>query len=187
MTETRERVVLLDDQGRACGAARKDEVHHEDTPLHMAFSCHVMDDRGLVLITRRALSKATWPGTWTNAFCGHPEPFEPVADAVLRRARHELGLELDGLRLALPDFRYRAVDASGIVENEICPVYVARAASATQLNPGEAMDAQWVEPADLADALAATPWAFSPWLVLQAKEMSAGAEQISADAWRGAA
>lgn len=187
MGETRERVVLLDEQGFACGAARKDEVHHEDTPLHMAFSCHVIDERGRLLITRRALNKATWPGTWTNAFCGHPEPFEPVPDAVQRRARHELGFELEGLRLVLPDFRYRAVDASGIVENEICPVYIARAASAPRLNPDEAMDALWVEPADLAGSLSATPWAFSPWLVLQAEEMSAGAEQISADAWRGAA
>jgi isopentenyl-diphosphate delta-isomerase len=187
VNETPERVVLLDEQGRACGAARKDEVHHEDTPLHMAFSCHVLDDRGRLLITRRALGKAAWAGTWTNAFCGHPEPFEPVPDAVVRRARQELGLELEGLRLLLPDFRYRAVDASGVVENEVCPVYIARAASAPQLNPDEAMDAQWVEPEDLADALAAAPWAFSPWLVLQAKEMSAGADQISADAWRGAA
>lgn len=187
MTETPERVVLLDEQGRACGAARKDEVHHEDTPLHMAFSCHVMDDLGRLLVTRRALTKKAWPGTWTNAFCGHPEPFEAIPDAVLRRARHELGLELDDLRLVLPEFRYRAVDASGIVENEVCPVYIARAASAPTLNPDEAMDAQWVEPADLADALAATPWVFSPWLVLQAKEMSTDAARINADAWRGAA
>lgn len=187
MTETRERVVLLDEHGHACGAAPKDEVHHEDTPLHMAFSCHVTDERGRLLITRRALGKAAWPGTWTNAFCGHPEPFEPVPDAVFRRARHELGLELDALRLVLPDFRYRAVDASGIVENEVCPVYFARAASSIALNPDEAMEARWVEPADLADALAATPWAFSPWLVLQAEALSVGVDRISADALRGAA
>src|SRR5690606_39984945 len=99
----------------------------------MAFSCHVVDDHGRLLITRRALEKAAWPGTWTNAFCGHPEPFEHIPDAVVRRARQELGLELKDLRLLLPDFRYRAVDASGIVENEICPVYIARAASTPRL------------------------------------------------------
>lgn len=162
-----ERVVLLDEDGRGIGAALKAEVHHTDTPLHLAFSCHVFDDDGRILVTRRALSKATWPGTWTNAFCGHPQPFEPIPDAVARRARHELGLELRGLSLALPDFRYRAVDASGIVENEICPVYIATATGAPAPNPDEAMDLRWVDPEALVEAARLTPWAFSPWLVEQ--------------------
>lgn len=183
MIDTKERVVLLDDEGRACGAAAKEEVHHGSTPLHMAFSCHVMDDAGRVLLTRRALTKRTWPGTWTNSFCGHPQPFEPVPDAVARRAEHELRLAISDVRLALPDFRYRAVDASGVVENEVCPVYVARAASSFDPNPDEVMETRWVDPADLAAALTATPWAFSPWLVLQAQELSAADGSIRAEAW----
>ncbi|GAA3661583.1 isopentenyl-diphosphate Delta-isomerase [Microbacterium marinilacus] len=184
MEDTLERVILLDEQGEPCGAAPKNTVHHADTPLHLAFSCHVTDDSGRVLMTRRSLAKRAWPGTWTNAFCGHPQPFEPVPDAVARRADDELGLALADLRLVLPDFRYRAVDASGVVENEVCPVYTARAVGEPVLDPEEAMDARWVEPAELAAALQAAPWAFSPWLVLQAREMSATDGRISAAAWR---
>ena len=33
---------------------------------------------------------------------------------------------MTGIRLLLPDFRYHAVDASGIRENEVCPVFAAR-------------------------------------------------------------
>ena len=184
MTHSPERVILLDDNGDATGLAAKDEVHHEETPLHLAFSCHVRDDAGRILLTRRALSKKTWPGTWTNSFCGHPGPFEAIPDAVERRARQELGLTITDLRLELPDFRYRAVDASGIVENEICPVYTARAVGEPVLNPDEVMEARWVSPEDLASALTAAPWAFSPWLVLQAEELSATAGAIHATAWR---
>lgn len=187
MTHTAERVILLDDDGTPCGVAPKSEVHHETTPLHLAFSCHVMDAEGRLLLTRRALGKRTWPGTWTNAFCGHPEPFEPIPDAVARRARDELGLTLSDVRLVLPDFRYRAIDASGVVENEICPVYTARVDAEPVLNPDEAMDAQWISPEDLAAALTAAPWAFSPWLVLQAEQMSAHAGAIRATAWRSVA
>jgi isopentenyl-diphosphate Delta-isomerase len=170
MIET-EYVVLLDDEGREIGTAPKSSVHGTDTALHLAFSCHVVNDVGQVLVTRRALGKTTWPGVWSNSFCGHPRPAEPVIAAVRRRASHELGLELADLELALPLFRYRAVDASGIVEHEICPVYTARAASDLELNPLEVVDAEWVDPLDLATALEATPWAFSPWLVLQAQQL----------------
>ncbi|MFE6736734.1 isopentenyl-diphosphate Delta-isomerase [Microbacterium sp. NPDC057650] len=182
-----ERVVLLNDDGTPCGVAQKAEVHHDRTPLHLAFSCHVLDEHGRVLITRRALGKRTWPGTWTNAFCGHPQPFEPIPDAVMRRAREELGLELADIRLELPDFRYRAVDASGTVENEVCPVYTARALGDPVLVAAEAMELRWVDPRNLAIALTAAPWAFSPWLVSQAAELSRADGEIRAAAWQRAA
>lgn len=164
-------VVLLDDEGREIGTAPRSSVHGADTALHLAFSCHVVNDRGEVLITRRALGKRTWPGVWTNAFCGHPRPAEPLLTAVRRRAEDELGLTISDIELALPLFRYRATDASGIVEHEVCPVYIARAASPLRPNPLEVADHRWVEPDDLAASLSATPWAFSPWLVLQAEQL----------------
>ena len=36
-------------------------------------------------------------------------------------------------------------------------------------HPGEVMDFAWVDPTALAPAIAHAPWAFSPWLVLQAR------------------
>jgi isopentenyl-diphosphate delta-isomerase len=164
-------VILLDDEGRPTGTALKSSVHDTETPLHLAFSCHVLNDEGKVLVTRRALEKSTWPGVWTNSFCGHPRPGEEMVDAVVRRAEYELGLAITDIELILPDFRYRAVDASGIVENEICPVFIARAASTPQPNPLEVVDAEWVDATDLAASVTATPWAFSPWLVLQAAQL----------------
>ena len=164
-------VVLLDDDGRAIGTAPKSSVHGPDTALHLAFSCHVLNSDGQVLITRRALSKRTWPGVWTNSFCGHPRPAEPVLSAVRRHADFELGLTLSDIRVALPLFRYRATDANGIVEHEVCPVYIAYTDDEPVLNPLEVVDSRWVEPQAIATSLEATPWAFSPWLVLQAEQL----------------
>jgi isopentenyl-diphosphate delta-isomerase len=162
-----EQVVLVDEAGAVIGVADKATVHGAHTPLHLAFSCHVFRPDGRVLVTRRALGKLTWPGVWTNAFCGHPSPDEPAEDAVRRRALRELGLELGALESVLPDFRYRAVDASGIVENEICPVF----RTVVDRDPVPAADEvaewAWVAFEDLRAAVAAAPFAFSPWLALQ--------------------
>ncbi len=170
MTST-DLVVLLDDDGHEIGTALKSSVHGTDTALHLAFSCHVYNDRGETLVTRRALDKGTWPGVWTNSFCGHPRPAEPVIAAVRRRAEHELGITLRDIRLELPLFRYRAVDAGGMVEHEVCPVYVAFTDDEPELNPREVVEARWVDPDELASGLQITPWAFSPWLVLQAEQL----------------
>ena len=173
-SEPIELVSLLDDEGRVIGSADKSSVHTEDTPLHLAFSCHLFNASGEVLMTRRTLTKQTWPGVWTNSFCGHPAPDEPLESAVRRRALVELGVAIDGLESVLPEFRYRAVDASGIVENEVCPVYRATIVDAVVANPLEVMEFRWVTPAALRTAVGATPFAFSPWIVLQLESGALG-------------
>jgi isopentenyl-diphosphate Delta-isomerase len=160
-------VVLLDDVGRAIGSATKDEVHGTDTPLHLAFSCYLFDASGRVLLTRRSLQKRSWPGVWTNSFCGHPAPGEPMEDAIARHAYSELGVTVDQPRLVLADFRYRATDASGVVENEVCPVYFAGTSDAVAANPAEVSEFAWVAPEDLARTVASVPQLLSPWSVLQ--------------------
>ncbi|UPO75912.1 isopentenyl-diphosphate Delta-isomerase [Arthrobacter sp. Helios] len=167
MPQRREEVILVDNEGQKVGTADKYLVHTTETPLHLAFSTHVYSPDGRILVTRRALGKLTWPGVWTNSFCGHPGPGESNQDAVVRRAQRELGLQLRDIAVAVPDFRYRAVDASGIVENEICPVFTAVAEADPVPAADEVMDWTWTDPAELVQAVRLTPWAFSPWLVLQ--------------------
>ena len=139
----RESVVLLDEAGRAVGTMAKSEVHHRDTPLHLAFSCYVFDADGRVLVTRRALDKPTFPGVWTNSCSGHPGPGEEIRDAVRRRVGEELGLALADLRLLLPRFRYRAVMEGGLTENEMCPVFVSRTTGPVRADPDEVDDVAW--------------------------------------------
>lgn len=162
-----EMVVLVDDDGNEIGQALKSEVHTTDTPLHRAFSIHLFNNEGDVLITRRALGKKTWPGVWTNAVCGHPGPGEETVDAIVRRVSDEIGATVTEVRVVLPDFRYRAVDASGIVENEICPVYVGKLTSDPHPAIAEVAEWQWVKPEHITAGAEATPFAFSPWFVWQ--------------------
>ncbi len=172
-TPTAEQVVLLDDAGRAIGTADKATVHHADTPLHLAFSCYLFDDHGRVLLTRRALHKKTWPGVWTNSCCGHPGPGESTGDTVRRRVGQELGVRLDELRLVLPAFRYRAVMPDGVVEHELCPVYVATTRDPLRLDPDEVDDHEWVDwPQFRASVLDGTR-DVSPWCVLQVRALPA--------------
>ncbi len=168
---TVEQVVLVDDDGTAIGVADKVAVHGADTALHLAFSCHVYNPQGLVLVTRRALGKLTWPGVWTNSFCGHPAPGEPLETAIARRGLHELGITVSDVTVVLPDFRYRAVDASGIVENEVCPVYRAVTTDDVTPNPDEVSEFAWVTPESLSSAALAAPYAFSPWLGWQLEQL----------------
>jgi isopentenyl-diphosphate Delta-isomerase len=172
-----EQVVLLDEEGRRIGVAPKHEVHHRKTPLHLAFSCYVVDTAGRLLVTRRALDKRTWPGVWTNSCCGHPTPDEPVEEAVVRRVRQELGIELSDVRVVLPHFRYRAVMDDGTVENEICPVYVGtcRDPDAITPDPGEVADHAWEDWPTFRDSVLAGRRTVSPWCLEQVQEMTADA------------
>src|SRR5919199_1448908 len=106
---------------------------------------------------------------------GHPEPGEDLADAVHRRGWDELGARLAEVRSVLPEFRYRAVSASGIVENEVCPVYTARLASALDPHPEEVCDVRWMAFDDLRERARTEPNPYSPWMLDQLAQLADGA------------
>ncbi len=166
-TRADELVVLLDDENRPVGSMPKRLVHGETTPLHLAFSVYVFDPAGRFLVTRRALGKQTWPGVWTNSCCGHPAPDESLEDAARRRLDDELGLGVASLEVVLPDFAYQAVSSEGLMENEFCPVLVARADRDPSPRADEVSQWAWVDWEGWCQAVASAPWAFSPWAVRQ--------------------
>lgn len=161
--EGTELVVLVDEDGRRIGTAPKHTVHGAATPLHRAFSCYVFDGTGRVLATRRAGSKATFPGVWTNSVCGHPGPDEADESAVRRRSLHELGVDVIDVTPALPRFRYRATFL-GVTENEICPVYLARLPDGAALMPrtSEVGSTRWLAWSSFVGSVAAED-TWSPW------------------------
>lgn len=164
-------VVLLDEQGRATGTLPKAQAHHASTPLHLAFSSYVFDDDGRLLLTRRALTKRPFPGVWTNTVCGHPAPGEQLAEAAVRRAGQELGLRLEDVRLVLPRFRYRA-EMHGVMENEMCPVLVARAGRhRLRPDPVEVDDARWVPWDGFSASVHDGSQVVSPWCAEQVAQL----------------
>ncbi len=168
--EESDQVVLLNEVGQPIGQAPRSSIHSPHTPLHLAFSTYLFNARGEVLLTRRALSKKTWPGVWTNSCCGHPQPGEELEAAIRRRIRQELGLRIGRLIPLLPDFRYRATDSNGIVENEICPVYAAVLKDhqpPLMPDPDEVAECAWVPWPHVLAAVAATPQVYSPWAAQQ--------------------
>ena len=173
-----ESVVLVDEAGNVNGTADKTAVHHAQTPLHLAFSCYLFNEAGQFLLTRRAESKRTWPGVWTNTCCGHPLPGEPMSGSVRRRLRDELGISAAKLTLVLPRFRYQARMANGVLENEVCPVYAAYTAdlsgqSPPDPDPAEVGDARWVDWDEFRDAVRTGRQPVSPWCAMQLGELTA--------------
>ena len=177
-------VVLLNPDREPVGTAPRAYVHTRDTPLHLAFSLYVFNEADEVLLTRRALTKTTWPGVWTNTCCGHPRPGEDMPAAIARRLDYELGMQVTDLACVLPDFGYRATDASGLVENEFCPVFRAHVRMDPEsshpndpplANPDEVLDWKWWKWNDVIEAARRTPFVFSPWSVQQMAQLSRAA------------
>lgn len=160
-------IVLLDEDGTPVGTADSASSHHADTPLHLGFWVHVFDELGRVLLIRRALTWPMWPGVWTNSYSGHPRPHEPFTVAVARCVHEQFGLHITDLSLQLEDFRVRAVDAGGMLENEMGPVFAATATGTVSPDVAEIMEFVWVEPGTLAAAAGLLPQVFSPWAATQ--------------------
>lgn len=162
-----EEVVLVDQHNTVIGTHPKATVHTLETPLHRGFSVFIFNQAGELLLQQRSFDKLTWPGFWSNSCCGHPALEESVENAIHRRVGVELGIQVYDLQEALPDFQYRC-EYGGVVENEICPVWLARTDDEPCTNPTEVASTRWLTWKGFKRALARDAEGFySPWCKLE--------------------
>lgn len=89
---------LVDRDGNPTGQASREECHGNPRLIHLVIHLHVFDPEGRLLLQRRALEKDTNPGRLDTAVGGHVKAGEDAADALLREAREELGIDASGAR-----------------------------------------------------------------------------------------
>jgi isopentenyl-diphosphate delta-isomerase len=127
------------------------DAHRAGTP-HRAVSVLIWNaSRTKMLIARRAVTKATWPGFWSNAVCSHPRPRESYVAAARRRMFEELRIQ----GAVAPAFHlfYGPVRCpiSGAYEHEMDHVFYARVAESMPIRPNrsEVSALRWVGQAQL--------------------------------------
>ena len=157
-------LVLVDGLDRDTGTTTKLEAHVKGL-LHRAFSVVLVregDDGQELLVAKRSMRKYHSGGLWANSCCSHPRAGEDLMDAARRRVREELGCEVRGLR-EVAAFAYRAEFGNGLCEYEYDHVLVGRCEGDPEPDPAEASEVRWVEPGELACAVAERPEAFAAW------------------------
>jgi len=154
--------VLVDENNNQVDTVSKTTVHTKDTPLHRGFSLFVFNFKKEILLTKRAKTKKTFPGVWTNTVCGHPQADEEVIDAARRRLRDELGMIVENIEF-VSDYRYKFTDKNGIVENEICPILIAYSDQSPAPNNSEVEACKWIQWEDFIKDLKSNSEKYSPW------------------------
>ncbi len=164
-----EPLILVDAEDRQIGTLDKAACHDGDGRLHRAFSLFVFNPQGETLIQRRHPDKRLWPGYWSNGCCSHPRNGEIIENAVVRRAKEELGLSV------IPDFlfkfRYRATYLALGSEFELCSVFVSQTTLEPNVNATEIAEWRWIAPRDLDKEIKNDSVTYTPWLQIEWKRM----------------
>ncbi len=166
-----EEVVLVDEANNVLGTMEKLEAHGAKTPLHRAFSLFLFDRAGRLLLNQRSHTKKTWPLVWSNSVCGHPALNESNINAVKRRLAQELGMSATHIEEVAP-YRYTFV-RYGVMENEICPIFVGFTAAEPKRNPGEVEATRWIEWVEFLKEIETKPGFYSEWCEEEARILEA--------------
>ncbi len=155
-----ENVILVNEQDQELGLMEKMEAHKKGL-LHRAFSVFVLNDKGELMIQRRALSKYHSGGLWTNTCCSHPRKGETPEEAAHRRMQEEMGFDCPISKTL--EFTYKAELDKGMTEHEYDHLFIGQFNGEPKLNPDEAMDWRWVNVAVLEKDIQVHPEKYTAW------------------------
>jgi isopentenyl-diphosphate Delta-isomerase len=155
-----EQVILVDENDKAIGTMGKLEVHQKGL-LHRAFSVFIFNDKGELLLQKRAGSKYHSPGLWTNTCCSHPQPGEETLAAANRRLKEEMGM--DCILIHKTAFIYKTKFGNGLTEHEFDHVYIGQSNEHPIINLNEVDEYKWVNMEDLKADIKTCPENFTSW------------------------
>jgi isopentenyl-diphosphate delta-isomerase len=136
-----EMVILVDRRDRQIGVEEKLKAHREGK-LHRAISVFLFNEKGEMLLQKRALNKYHSGGLWTNTCCSHPRPDESIERAAARRLQEEMGVACD-LHKAF-HFIYKAALDGGLIEHEFDHVFVGDYSGKVNPDANEVADYRWL-------------------------------------------
>ncbi|KRY93810.1 Isopentenyl-diphosphate Delta-isomerase II, partial [Trichinella pseudospiralis] len=183
--------VAVDRYDHCLGSISIEDAHNwkliqDDVALHRAFSVFLFRSDGRMLIQKRASSKTTFPGYWSNACCSHPRfmpdetnsdpPFSGIKCAAQRRMSEEFKIPLIPLESFqfIDRFIYKAQFNESLGEHELDYVFFVRSDLLIEPNFNEVELIQYVKEDQLKELLELSDrkpeiMQFAPWFRLIAK------------------
>jgi len=155
-----EEVILVNEADVEIGIMEKMEVHRQAL-LHRAFSVFLFNNKGEMLLQRRAMNKYHSAGLWTNACCSHPRPGESVESAALRRTGEELGI-YPQLEKAFV-FTYKASFENGLTEHEYDHVFIGIHDGEINADPSEVSEVKYLPMSEIENELSSNTNIYTAW------------------------
>lgn len=161
--------------GQAIGTMDKIAAHRSGT-LHRAFSVFIFNNKGQLLLQRRALDKYHSGGLWTNTCCSHPKPGEFILDAAHRRLQEEIGIDCELKEIF--QFSYRHEFENGLIENEYDHVFIGISDQLPSPNPDEVAGFRYMDTDLLIFELFEQPDQYTVWFKICIEQLLENYYQI---------
>ncbi len=156
-----EQVVLISENDEVLGLMDKMQAH-ENGLLHRAFSVFLFNEKGEVLLQKRAAEKYHSPNQWTNAVCSHPREGETYMEGAQRRLKEELGIEAMELSPKF-HFIYKADVGGNLWEHELDHVFTGNYNGNFSLNEEEVSEIRYITMKALDAEMESNPENFTEW------------------------
>lgn len=162
-----EQVVLVNRNDDVLGLMEKQQAHINGL-LHRAFSVFLFNEKGEMLLQKRASEKYHSPGQWTNAVCSHPRNGETYLEAANRRLKEELGIATELSEKF--HFIYKADVGGNLWEHELDHVFTGNYDGKFNLNKDEVSEVRYISMEDLDKEMTDHPEHFTEWFKIILKE-----------------
>lgn len=153
-------VILVDEFDVEVGSMEKLKAHREGI-LHRAFSIFIFNNKGEMLLQKRANNKYHNPGLWTNTCCSHPLPNENILAAANRRLKEEMGFCTKIEKIF--HFTYKAKFENGLTEYEFDHVFIGEYNGTISANQNEVSDFCYMDIDKISNNIKNHPDKFTAW------------------------
>ena len=153
-------VILVDVHDKQIGLMPKLEAHEKGV-LHRAFSVFIFNNKGELMLQRRALSKYHSPGLWTNTCCSHQRDGESNILAAKRRLNEEMGFVTELIEKT--SFVYKANFDNGLTEHELDHIIVGKYNHSPVINCSEVDSWKWMSMEDIRNNINDQPHNYTAW------------------------